>query len=110
MDFRELEAVHNLVCEPDVSETKHARSDAVTALNYFSAIWSVLQSREWLTGWRDIDILKLVTWQLPYLTYHLRVVRREMGDGMLDLWWLHQKLVQLLRAAMQTTQTLRARL
>lgn len=107
MDFRELEAVHNLVCEPDVAETEHVRSDEVTALNYFSAIWSVLQSRELLTGWREIDILKLITWQLPYLTYHLRVVRREMGDGMLDLRWLHQKLVQLLRAAMQT---LRARL
>lgn len=107
MDFRELEAVHKLVCEPDVAETEHARSDEVTALNYFSAIWSVLQSREWLTGWREIDILKLLTWQLPYLTYHLRVVRREMGDGMLDLRWLRQKLVQLLRAAMQT---LRARL
>ena len=106
MDFRELEAVHNLVCEPDVAETEHARSDEVTALNYFSAIWSVLQSREWMTG-KEIDILKLITWQLPYLTYHLRVVRREMGDGMLDLRWLRQKLVQLLGAAMQT---LRARL
>ena len=102
MDFRELEAVHQLICEPDPDDPGDVnRPGEVTALDYLSAIWSVLQSRTWLKGWTDIDVFKLITWRLPYLTYHLRVVRREMQDGVLGVRWLHNKLVQLLTAMMQ---------
>ena len=101
MDFRELEAVHRLVCEPKAAKVgDEVTEGAVSAFSdYLPAIWSVWLQR----GSTDFSlgvILKLITWHLPYFTYHLRVVRREMqsltNDGLVDLQWLRGRLVQWL--------------
>ena len=110
MDFRELEAVHDLVCERDAEKVESPLAGAVGAFSdYLPAMWSIWRQRNWRGSeeWSGIDVLKLITWHLPFFSWHLRVVRREMHDGLEDFEWLRRKLVQLFRVMLQP---LRARL
>ncbi|CAE7681123.1 unnamed protein product [Symbiodinium sp. CCMP2456] len=78
MDFRELEAVHDLVCERDAEKPVQgevtALSDSGLVQDYLPAIRSVWLRRS-RAGWELMDVLSLITWKLPYFSYHLRVVR-----------------------------------
>lgn len=82
MDFRELEAVHKLVCERDVDQTNGAPDDTETTVacsDYLFAMWSVWQQRNpGSRAWNEMDRLKFFIWQLPYFTYFLRTLRGEM--------------------------------
>ncbi|CAE7225870.1 Nvl [Symbiodinium microadriaticum] len=78
MDFRELEAVHDLVCERDAekSEVEGPQGEVTAFSDYLPAIRSVwLQRRR--AGWKLMDVLSPIIWKLPYFSYHMRVVREE---------------------------------
>lgn len=88
MDFRELKAVHDLVIERDAD--KNGVPGEVSAFSdYLPAIGSV-----WLQRNRKTDILRLITWQLPFFSWHLRVAR----EGVLDMQHFAQELWRLLRS------------
>ncbi|CAE7461738.1 atad1, partial [Symbiodinium pilosum] len=112
MDFRELEAVHDLVCERDAEKPDNgtAPGDVGPLADYLPAIWSIWwqRNRKGSKEWRLLGILKLITWQLPFFSWQLRVVSREMRNGVRDTQHFRLGLMQFFRGMLQRMQGWRA--
>ena len=68
------------MCERDAEKLGVSPGDVKAFSDYLPAMWSVWSQRgrhgsSDRTASRMIDALKLIIWQLPYFSYHLRVVR-----------------------------------